>query len=54
MRQDLMLGDILKSTQKEHPSFPASKTALGKARPTAADAPIIFWNTGFSISGFSL
>lgn len=36
MRQDLMLGDILKSTQKEHPSFPASKTALGKARPTAA------------------
>mgnify|MGYP001345249339 FL=1 len=32
MRQPLILSDILGNTQKEHPCFPASKTALAKAR----------------------
>jgi len=32
MRQPLMLGDILGNTQKEHPSFSASKLALHKIK----------------------
>lgn len=47
MRQPLMLGDILGNTQKEHPSFSASKLALHKARRRrglrARAAPGAFW-----------
>ena len=32
MRQPLLLEAILGNTQKEHPGYSASRTALGKAR----------------------